>query len=604
MDDKVGDALKRLYQESGNFVVLGLTGRTGSGCSTTANILSSEAPGFPETSGIYRSSNDSIKYNILRRYIQAHWRPFVPIRVRSIITKIILELDFDRFCSFVAETLNKDNDDILDRLSSHRESYAKAHGCIADYNSMPDANEVDREVKIKRAWEVHFEELPGFCSALKTLLQDKLGPGDYTRIYQKAGDNIRASGCARQEDFDANKIFKIPIIINKLIKVVRRRCSGGAFVVIDAIRNPFEAVYFQQRYSAFYLVSINAPNPERLNHLRRTHKFSEDQIADLDKKEYPKKLEGKQVYVSQNIQKCIEIADIHINNPDRHPYDNQDLISQLLWYVSLMLHPGLVTPTANERCMQLAYSVKLNSGCISRQVGAVVADRDYSVKAVGWNNTPEGQTPCILRNAKKLLDGGEDGIYSRYEMSDPKFRKVLEDTYGPVKDGQGLEGINMSFCFKDLQNEVEGEKNQVHTRSLHAEENAFLQIAKYGGQPVIGGILFSTASPCELCSKKAYQLGVRTIVYLDPYPGISRDHILDVGEARPEMVLFSGALGRAYHRLYQPFMPLKEELQMAAGYTITGGEKRNRRELRVRNLEEEVARLKAENSRLKEKPGQ
>ncbi|WP_235846252.1 deaminase [Morganella psychrotolerans] len=59
------------------------------------------------------------------------------------------------------------------------------------------------------------------------------------------------------------------------------------------------------------------------------------------------------------------------------------------------------------------------------------------------------------------------------------------------------------------------ENNQVHTRSLHAEENAFLQISKYGGTGVQHGSLYTTASPCELCAKKAYQLGIKEIVFID-----------------------------------------------------------------------------------------
>lgn len=67
------------------------------------------------------------------------------------------------------------------------------------------------------------------------------------------------------------------------------------------------------------------------------------------------------------------------------------------------------------------------------------------------------------------------------------------------------------YCFKSIYNGMKKDKNQVHTRALHAEENAFLQIAKYGGAKIEGGKLFTTASPCELCSKKAYQLGIKEI---------------------------------------------------------------------------------------------
>jgi deoxycytidylate deaminase len=592
MTDNVSDALNRLYKETSNFLVIGLTGRTGSGCSTAAKILSSDHPDLPATSKIYDTDNDKRKYRIVCGYIRKNWKPFVVIQIRAVITRIFLRLTFDEFCAFVAATLKRENEDVRRRLEGYKHDYIKAHEYIAQYDALPETTTDEKDIKKDRAWVTYFEQLPGFCEKLKAALQDNLGADSYTAVYQQVGDNIRASGSANCTDFNAEKIFAIPKIINKLIKAIRDKRKNGAFIVIDAIRNPFEAVYFHQRYAGFYLVSINTPNSERLSHLRETHKFSEEQIIALDNKEYPRKLSGKNIYISQNIQKCIEIADIHINNPDRQRFNNNELSSQLHWYVALILHPGLVTPTSIERCMQLAYSAKLNSGCISRQVGAVVTDQNFSVKAVGWNNSPQGQTPCILRNAEELLNGGEEGVYSKYERTDEKFHNVLEQTYGPVKGSEHLCGRNLSYCFKDLQNEVEGEKNQVHTRSLHAEENAFLQLAKYGGEPIQGGILFSTASPCELCSKKAYQLGIRTVVYIDPYPGISREHILGAGTEKPELVLFRGALGRAYHRLYQPVMPMKDELQMATGYIIAGGDVANKKEVRLRELEAEVASLK------------
>ena len=91
-----------------------------------------------------------------------------------------------------------------------------------------------------------------------------------------------------------------------------------------------------------------------------------------------------------------------------------------------------------------------------------------------------------------------------------------------------------------------------------------LQITKLGGQGVKNGFLFTTASPCELCSKKAYQLGIKTIFYIDPYPGISQDQILKGGSniTRPIMIPFSGAIGNAYHKLYETFMSYKDEVSM------------------------------------------
>ncbi len=119
-----------------------------------------------------------------------------------------------------------------------------------------------------------------------------------------------------------------------------------------------------------------------------------------------------------------------------------------------------------------------------------------------------------------------------------------------------------------------------------------MQIAKYGGEPVQGGFLFTTASPCELSSKKAYQLGISKVIYIDPYPGISKEHILSSGTLKPDLILFRGAIGRAYHRLYQPLMAYKDELQMLTGYVINDGRIIKSNAERIRELEEENADLR------------
>ena len=257
------------------------------------------------------------------------------------------------------------------------------------------------------------------------------------------------------------------------------------------------------------------------------------------------------------------LSDIHINNPQVSKDDLSTLKKQLVWYVSLIMQPGLVTPTAEERCMQVAYSAKLNSGCISRQVGATITDEYYSLKAIGWNNSAQGQPPCLLRNVFELINNEDPEAYSDYEKNDEIFRSKLKEIYCKHEDGSDYScGKNVAFCFKTIKNKIDKEKNQVHTRSLHAEENAFLQIVKYGGSGIKGGFLFTTASPCELCSKKAYQLGISKIYYIDPYAGIAKEHILNSGVNRPELILFHGAIGRAYNQLFEPILQYKDELAM------------------------------------------
>jgi dCMP deaminase len=202
----------------------------------------------------------------------------------------------------------------------------------------------------------------------------------------------------------------------------------------------------------------------------------------------------------------------------------------------------------------------MNSGCISRQVGAVVTDKDNSIKSVGWNDVAKGQVPCNLRSLDGLKNNFDPIVYSEFERNNPKFRLKAEQTLAQLIPVKNETGRNLAYCFKSLKNSADDEKNQVHTRSLHAEENAFLQLSKYGGVGIEGGKLFTTASPCELCAKKAYQMGVKEIVFIDPYPGIAVEHILAIGNNPPKLVQFRGAVGKGYHQLYEPLMPYKDEL--------------------------------------------
>lgn len=75
------------------------------------------------------------------------------------------------------------------------------------------------------------------------------------------------------------------------------------------------------------------------------------------------------------------------------------------------------------------------------------------------------------------------------------------------------------------------------------------------------GYLFTTSSPCELCAKKAKDC---KIYYIEPYSGISQSHICDTGsrDNRAKYVLFEGAIGSAYYKLYTPVLSYKDELRL------------------------------------------
>ncbi|MDQ7961967.1 hypothetical protein [Flavobacterium lindanitolerans] len=352
-----------------------------------------------------------------------------------------------------------------------------------------------------------------------------------------------------------------------------------------------------------------------------------NKLMSLDAIEYKTKDFYRGKFSSPDVENCIQKSDYHILNikiedfekENYSPIIKNDFITreeQLMKLISLIMQPGIITPSFVERTMQIANTAKANSGCISRKVGAVILDKNLSIRSIGWNDVAKGHTPCNLRNVEDFLGehplnvehysdfelGNHSDISEyKYKTSNPNnFRDALKDFYKQSYDKDKLKGKNCSFCFKTVHNHYEGDGNQVHTRSLHAEENAMLQLTKYGGQGVENGILFTTASPCELCSKKAYQLGIKVIYYIDPYPGISQDQILKGGNIsnRPKMMAFSGAMGTTYHKLYESFLSYKDELSL-----VLDIKPKNKLGIQFKNILESISSEKEFLSYIREKNG-
>ncbi len=574
--------LHKDFLERDKFIVIGLTGRTGSGCTTTAHILenlsnekvsTAKSPtihDIPTINGepFFKGLNKN-RYEIVSQYFNKNASNFTVIKAAGILSMFWFTSKIDLQCYVKSEREYKN----IKRTVS-TECYRYLNN--PDYKRLAFKIIADKELA-----KDDYELLPQFLKASnqfvldfkKSLVSNEFPDIEtdlYTKIYQSIGKSIRYTGGISRKVNDnehPNNVSIIARVINTIIKALRKNngVSNPTLVAIDSIRNPYEAKYFQDRYSGFYLMAIDAPPENRRAHLKQRKGFTDDAVKELDREESGRNRgDGKYTeLVTPNVQKCIEISDIHIFNPREDSKNHDILKAQLIWYISLMMYPGQISPTAMERVMQIAFSAKLNSGCISRQVGAVITDKDYSIISVGWNDVAEGQVPCNLRSLPKLLgDQPASEEYSLYEREHAGFRETAKLSLDSINRAEmSKAGRNISYCFKSIQNKLDDDKNQVHTRALHAEENAMMQLAKRGSTGVKGGILFSTASPCELCSKKAYQLGISEIVYIDPYPGIAIDHILEIGNNSPKITQFRGAVGKAYHRLYEPFIAIKDEIE-------------------------------------------
>lgn len=645
-------SLDNFYKLRNDFTLIGLTGRMGGGCNDIAEILSSTSnPFFNISFPDHININEKQKFRICKDFLtdkSYEWVAFKLLKYKDVLFLFFLselinniknndcsEITFDDllkvFKSLYDENVvktprigqeDKTNNIIENNIFPFFQQKSKLINQFRDIfklrNSKINIDNIDNQcgddiVEAEQFNTLFFGQYSDFCKELYKIM-DCTNPNARQLFLQDLACNIRSSGTIKiTNDINQESIYVVAKVIKNIIKI-NKKAEGYVKIIIDSLKNSLEINFFKERYSGFYLVSSNRdaidakkylinkitnslyPSESHLNTAQKEKIESVvDDLIDLDQTHYKIGEFKNGNFTSPDVENCIQKADYYIFNTSKTDSSENTQFSyytlhmQLLKLLSLIQKPGLITPNALERNMQLAFSSKYNSGCISRQVGAVITDDSYVVKSIGWNEVSQGQTPCSLRNITDLVTHENSDVFTDYEKNEgdydgrtflEKTKEVIENVSSVEIFKNDLQGHNCPFCFKELHNNFEGKDNQVHTRSLHAEENAMLQISKHGGQPLKGGNLFTTASPCELCSKKAYQLGIKNIFYIDPYPGIAQSQILKGGSQNPNLFMFQGAVGRGFFKLFEPYMSIKDETKVRFGLKSITSQKNTAKQLK------------------------
>lgn len=94
----VQNAMDKIYGEKDDFILIGLTGRTGSGCTTAANILKSKKGKINHNLSneltLNIITNQQRKEKIIKKFIENKWESFYVISVRLFIFSKFAE-DFE-----------------------------------------------------------------------------------------------------------------------------------------------------------------------------------------------------------------------------------------------------------------------------------------------------------------------------------------------------------------------------------------------------------------------------------------------------------------------------------------------------------------------------
>lgn len=467
-----------------------------------------------------------------------------------------------------------------------------------------------KDIKKIRSVARAFGWLHGVANRIKRSFR-KRAPEKYTGFLQDFGDNLRRCGDPFIEEGGPDS-EQTCILARDVAQMIQVLYGGGiaAFFVVDCLRNPYEIICLRNTFANFFVVSLFDSKESRLERYKNKametwgERYDEEVAAETfekaERRDSGSYIErSDELLYKQNVTKCVQISDVAINNyrVENEGRESLSLHSKVLRVVCLILSPGCTKPTNDEVFMNLAYTMAVKSNCISKQVGAVIVGPQGYIVGAGWNDVGEGRVSCGLRVIRDLeyseefvsmveairengesvkdlisrlcqryrIDSGEEHpeqycFCFKDEMvkKDVKTRliKAYNERVDRIVEGSEAEREEYKKNGERILKELveEGHLHQLeYCLALHAEENAIIQSAKIGGMGLRGGTIYSTALPCTLCAKKIQQVGIKRVVYTEPYPKSFWEIYMAF-----EPVQFEGIKPRAYVRLFMPHHDQKE----------------------------------------------
>ncbi len=231
--------------------------------------------------------------------------------------------------------------------------------------------------------------------------------------------------------------------------------------VIDSIRNPFEVNVLRRRRN-FTLLCVDADSKLRFERMR-TRARENDPTTYEEFLRVEAAEAGSKDPSTQQLNQVADMADAVVQN-DADMTELHEKVREVLRSVAA----EVVRPDWNEYFMDIAKAVAARSNCLKRKVAAVIV-KDRRIVSTGYNGTPRGIKNC-----------NEGGC--------------------PRCSSLGESGKNLDLCI-----------------CSHAEENAIVQAA-YHGVSIRGSTVYSTFSPCLLCTKMIINAGIAEVVYQSAYP--------------------------------------------------------------------------------------
>lgn len=296
--------------------------------------------------------------------------------------------------------------------------------------------------------------------------------------------------------------------------------------VVESIRNPAEIRYFREKYPEFILIGVFADYDVRWDRVKGTYEGSKDTF---DTDEQKDKGNDEPAY-GQKISDCFFESDLILSNNELISCSGKNeayraMHDKIKGYLMALKDPSNSNPTLKETLMAAAYTTGRRSRCIKRKVGAVIADKYDRIISSGFNGVPQGLQECRPSLGECYRDT------KRLELSQRINRQLghagEEGSAGVIKRKVKL----LELC-----------------RALHGEESAILNLVGRGVE-LEGATIYVTTYPCNLCANKIVQVGIRKVIYFEPYPVEEAKKIFKDAKVCAEP--FEGVTFRAFFKFFQ-----------------------------------------------------
>lgn len=286
-------------------------------------------------------------------------------------------------------------------------------------------------------------------------------------IYHSLSDVLREEIKKRGEEITRERLIELGTQLRKeggpsiLADKILEKLDPEKNYIVDSIRNPSEVKALRKR-ADFTLINVSAPQKTRFERIRQRGRENDpvtfDEFVRLEKREAESPDPN-----SQQLNETIALAHCELVNES-----TLEVLHEKIRHLLRELSKKNSRPGWDDYFMGIAKVAALRSNCIKRKVAAVIV-KDRRIISTGYNGTPRGLANC-----------NEGGC--------------------PRCNSFGASGANLEECL-----------------CSHAEENAIVQSA-YHGVCIKDSTLYSTFSPCLLCTKMILNSGIREVVFNAAYP--------------------------------------------------------------------------------------